>query len=201
VLFNEPQQMGLRNLVFQAEVIEQSFRAVVLPHHDQQASDDQNPTEHGQMFSSTMLLPNLIPLIGVTFSTPTPSPQRVALTGVGTAVQLTPVDLGFGNQPIGTTSLAKTITLSNKSHATVNITSIGIAGADLGDFSETNTCGKSVTSGASCFIKVCNVLGINKRVRFEPNQVRGKYCYGATLDKKAVSDPCTGSRDHNVAVA
>jgi hypothetical protein len=42
-----------------------------LPHHDQQASDDQNPTEHGQMFSSTMLLTNLIPLIDVTFSTPT----------------------------------------------------------------------------------------------------------------------------------
>jgi hypothetical protein len=47
------------------------FGTVVLPHHDQQASDDQNPTEHGQMFSSTMLLPNLIPLIDVTFSTPT----------------------------------------------------------------------------------------------------------------------------------
>jgi hypothetical protein len=82
------------------------------------------------------------------------SPQRVALTGIGTAVQLTPVDLGFGNQPIGTTSLAKTITLSNKSHATVNITNIAITGADLGDFSETNTCGKSVPAGASCFLKV-----------------------------------------------
>jgi len=43
----------------------------VLPHHDQQASSDQNQTEHGQMFSSNMLLLILIPLIGVTFSTPT----------------------------------------------------------------------------------------------------------------------------------
>jgi hypothetical protein len=43
-----------------------------LPHHDQQASDDENPTEHGRMLSSNMLLPNLIPLIDVTFSTPTP---------------------------------------------------------------------------------------------------------------------------------
>jgi len=43
-----------------------------LPHHDQQASDDQNPTEHGRMLSSNMLLPNLILLIDVTFSTPTP---------------------------------------------------------------------------------------------------------------------------------
>jgi hypothetical protein len=44
---------------------------VVLPHHDQQASDDQNQTEHGQMLSSSMLLLNLIQLIEVTFSTPT----------------------------------------------------------------------------------------------------------------------------------
>ena len=55
----------------QAEVIEQRFGAVVLPHHDQQASDDQNQTEHGQMLSSNMLPLILIPLIGVTFSTPT----------------------------------------------------------------------------------------------------------------------------------
>jgi len=43
-----------------------------LPHHDQQASDDRNQTEHGRMLSSNMLLRNLILLIDVTFSTPTP---------------------------------------------------------------------------------------------------------------------------------
>jgi len=58
-------------LIFQAEVVEQRLRAVVLSHHDQQASDDQNQTEHGQMLSSSMLLLNLILLIDVTFSTPT----------------------------------------------------------------------------------------------------------------------------------
>ena len=71
MLFDEPQQVGLRNLIFQAEVVEQRFRAVVLPHHDQQASDDQNQTEHGRMLPSNMLLLNLILLIDVTFSTPT----------------------------------------------------------------------------------------------------------------------------------
>ncbi|MGA8539051.1 MAG: hypothetical protein WB566_06095, partial [Terriglobales bacterium] len=40
-------------------------------HHDQQASDDKNPTEHGRMLSSNMLSLNLILLITVTFSTPT----------------------------------------------------------------------------------------------------------------------------------
>jgi hypothetical protein len=72
VFFDEPQQVGFRNLIFQAEVVEQRFRAVVLPHHDQQASDDRNQTEHGRMLSSNMLLLNLILLIDVTFSTPTP---------------------------------------------------------------------------------------------------------------------------------
>src|SRR5947208_200654 len=63
--------MVLGNLIFQAEVVEQRFRAVVLPHHDQQASDGRNQTEHGRMLSSNMLLLNLILLIDVTFSTPT----------------------------------------------------------------------------------------------------------------------------------
>jgi hypothetical protein len=42
-----------------------------LPHHDQQASDNQNPTAHGRMLPSNMLLLNLTLLIEVTFSTPT----------------------------------------------------------------------------------------------------------------------------------
>ena len=46
VLVDQPQQMMFGNLIFQAEVIEQGFGAVVLPHHDQQTSGDENPTEH-----------------------------------------------------------------------------------------------------------------------------------------------------------
>jgi hypothetical protein len=70
VLLDPPQQVGFRNLIFQPEVVEQRFRAVVLPHHDQQASDDQNQTEHGRMPFSNMLLLNLILLIDATLSTP-----------------------------------------------------------------------------------------------------------------------------------
>jgi hypothetical protein len=36
----------------------------------------------------------------------------------------------------------------------VKISGIAITGADAGDFTETNTCGKSVASGSSCFIRV-----------------------------------------------
>jgi hypothetical protein len=82
------------------------------------------------------------------------SPQKVPLTGTGTYVQLVPTKLNFGNQPVGTRSLAKRITLTNKGSVTLNISGIAITGAAAGDFAETNTCGKSVASGASCFIKV-----------------------------------------------
>jgi hypothetical protein len=82
------------------------------------------------------------------------SPQKVPVTATGTYVQLVPTKLNFGTQPVGTRSLAKRITLTNKGSAAVNITSISITGVDAKDFAETNTCGKSVSSGASCFIKV-----------------------------------------------
>jgi hypothetical protein len=48
-----------RNLIFQAEVVEQLFRAVVLLHPNQQASDDRNQTERGRMLFSNMLQLNL----------------------------------------------------------------------------------------------------------------------------------------------
>jgi hypothetical protein len=82
------------------------------------------------------------------------SPQKVPLTGTGTFVQLVPAKLNFGTQPVGTKSVPKRITLTNKGDKTVKISGIAITGADAGDFTETNTCGDSVASGASCFIKV-----------------------------------------------
>jgi hypothetical protein len=83
------------------------------------------------------------------------SPQALPLTGVGTAIQLTPIGLSFGNQPVGTKSLAKTVSVSNKSHQTINMSGIQIRGADPSDFSFiSTTCGASLSSGASCFIKV-----------------------------------------------
>ena len=82
------------------------------------------------------------------------SPQKVPLTGTATFVQLTPLKVNFGTQPVGTRSLAKKVTLTNKGSVTLNISGIAITGAAAGDFAETNTCGKSVASGASCFIKV-----------------------------------------------
>jgi hypothetical protein len=41
------------------------------------------------------------------------SPQSVPLSGTGTVVKLVPTSLSFGDQPIGTTSAAKTVTMTN----------------------------------------------------------------------------------------
>ena len=82
------------------------------------------------------------------------SPQKVPLKGMGTVVQLVPAKLSFGNQKVGTQSKAQKIILTNKGTGALKITSLGITGADAGDFKETNTCGKSVAPGASCSISV-----------------------------------------------
>jgi hypothetical protein len=82
------------------------------------------------------------------------SPHVLPLTGTGTYVQFTPASRAFGTQPVGTHSLPQKIALTNKGSATVSIAKISLAGADAGDFAQTNTCGKSVASGASCFVTV-----------------------------------------------
>src|SRR5436190_3760017 len=93
--------MVLGNLIFQAEVVEQRFRTLVLPHHDQQASDDQNQTEHGRMLSSNMLLLNLILLIDVTFSTPTGDYTQDRIVGVMAILQQSARRLSFLREVIG----------------------------------------------------------------------------------------------------
>src|SRR6202167_4817072 len=86
VLVDQPWQVGLRNLISEAEVVKERFGAVVLPHHDQQSSDDENQTQHGRMPSSNMLPLNLILLIDVTFSTPTGDYTHRGLAGCQTGV-------------------------------------------------------------------------------------------------------------------
>jgi Abnormal spindle-like microcephaly-assoc'd, ASPM-SPD-2-Hydin len=82
------------------------------------------------------------------------SPQTVNLTGTGTYVEFTPTSLNFGNQPAGTTSLPQTITLTNKGDAAMNVREIVLVGANPSDFAQTNSCGATLASGASCFITV-----------------------------------------------
>jgi FtsP/CotA-like multicopper oxidase with cupredoxin domain len=85
---------------------------------------------------------------------------NVALTGtgLGPVMTLTPVSLLFGNQPVGSTSAAQIVTISNASGtAPLSITGIGISGANAGDFSLTQTCGTfpvTLAVGSSCTASV-----------------------------------------------
>jgi hypothetical protein len=80
------------------------------------------------------------------------SPQVVSLTGIGTVVRLSPEKLSFGNVPVGQTSPAKTVMLTNVGNTKLAFSGLRIGGKDAGDFSETNNCGVSLRAHATCTI-------------------------------------------------
>jgi hypothetical protein len=75
----------------------------------------------------------------------------IAKLSAGAYTTLTPSNLNFGNQTVGIQSTAQTVTLTNIGTAILDLTSIGVSG-DNGTFTQTNTCGSTLTSGASCVI-------------------------------------------------
>jgi len=105
------------------------------------------------------------------------SPQTMPLSGAGTTAKLSPTSLNFGSVSVGTSSAAKTVTLTNVGTTTLTITGIAIAGTNAGDFSQTHTCGSSLVAGTSCTISVI----------FKPTAT------GARSGTLAVSDNAAGS--------
>lgn len=69
-------------------------------------------------------------------------------------VTLSPTSASFITQVVGGTTAAQTLMLTNNSSAVVAISGMGFAGANAGDFSETNNCGNSLSVGANCSIFV-----------------------------------------------
>ncbi|HET9999315.1 MAG TPA: N,N-dimethylformamidase beta subunit family domain-containing protein [Ktedonobacteraceae bacterium] len=89
------------------------------------------------------------------------SPQTVSLSGNGSTagplVSLSPTSLSFGNQNVGSTSAAQTVTLKNSGTAVLTISSIAVAGTNAGDFAQTNSCPISPSTlavNATCTISV-----------------------------------------------
>ncbi len=84
--------------------------------------------------------------------TATGSPQSATLagTGLGPTVTLAPNLLTFSSQAVGTTSSPQVVTLTNTGNVTLNFTSIAIST----NFAQTNTCGASLSAGASCQVSV-----------------------------------------------
>jgi probable HAF family extracellular repeat protein len=83
---------------------------------------------------------------------------RTGLEGMyllrGPVFTLSPQSLAFGNRPINTTSIAKSVTVTNNSAKTAAITGIALKGSASGQFGFTDNCGKSLASHATCTIKV-----------------------------------------------
>ena len=85
------------------------------------------------------------------------SPQRVNLAGAATDVSLSVSRLNFGSHTVGTSSRAKTVTVTNVGSVTVNFTGSGIvlAGTDPTDYLiSANTCGPSLDAGANCAVSI-----------------------------------------------
>jgi hypothetical protein len=85
------------------------------------------------------------------------SPQKVTLTGTGTAVPTltrSSTSLAFASTTHGTTSAAQTVTLTNAGAATITLASISLAGTNPADFEELNTCGATLAPAATCQVFV-----------------------------------------------
>jgi hypothetical protein len=90
------------------------------------------------------------------------SPDLAAGAGYASATQavsvmlsvafkaVSPGSLNFGSQGVGTTSAARTITISNPSNLSFNIASIVASG----NFSQTNDCAASLAIGEHCTVNV-----------------------------------------------
>jgi uncharacterized repeat protein (TIGR03803 family) len=83
------------------------------------------------------------------------SPQAT-LTGKGVVqAAVSPTSLTFGSQTVGTTSTAKTVTLTNNLLTPLTIGSVSFTGANPGDYaSPPNPCGGSVAANSHCTISV-----------------------------------------------
>ncbi len=81
-----------------------------------------------------------------------PTTQTVSLTGTGAGplASLTPASLVFTSKAVGTSSSPQNVTLTNTGTASLSISSFKTSG----DFSQTHTCGSSLSAGASCTISV-----------------------------------------------
>jgi hypothetical protein len=85
------------------------------------------------------------------------SPARLELTGEGVAplVELSPSTLSFGSQDVGTTSGAKTITVSNSGTAPLEIEGLSLEGGGARDFRRRgDKCSKqTLQPGSECTVQ------------------------------------------------
>ena len=80
--------------------------------------------------------------------------QTVPMTGSGTGFQLSPTNIGFGRQMVGTTSPPQNVTVTNLAPVALPVTDVKIIGDNKTSFAQTNNCGTSLAAKSSCTISV-----------------------------------------------
>ena len=110
--------------------------------------------------------------------------QFTVLLPANPLVSLSTSSLAFAIQPVGTTSAPQAVTLTNIGGLGLTITSITLTGTNVSDFSQTNTCGSAVVSGANCQINLT----------FAPSAM------GTRTTTLVIADNASGS-PHTVAVS
>jgi Abnormal spindle-like microcephaly-assoc'd, ASPM-SPD-2-Hydin len=81
------------------------------------------------------------------------SPQSVSLKGTGTAIAFSPTSAVFSTQVVGTISLKKSVTITNKSTVSVTFSGFALGGTNPGDFHiSSNGCGSTLAAGANCVV-------------------------------------------------
>ncbi|MDI5967081.1 choice-of-anchor D domain-containing protein [Streptantibioticus silvisoli] len=84
------------------------------------------------------------------------SPTTVQLVGsdggttVHTPVSVSPGSLAFGDEAVGSTTAAQTVTVSNPGASAATLSSVTTSGP----YAQTNTCGATLAAGASCKVSV-----------------------------------------------
>jgi hypothetical protein len=75
----------------------------------------------------------------------------------GPVVSFSPGGVSFGSERVGTTSALQQVSLTNSGNAGLSISSIVVAGANAGDFAQSNNCPAApatLAAGSSCSISV-----------------------------------------------
>jgi HYDIN/CFA65/VesB family protein/centrosomal CEP192-like protein len=116
--------------------------------------------------------------------------QQVALSGTGTNPNalVSPGSIDFGNQPLHVVSQTETITLQNTGTAPLTYTSVGVAGADPGDFSVSDTGCAAV--GTLAPTDTCGIT-----VAFNPTATGARSAVVSVND----NDPQNGTQTVNVS--
>jgi hypothetical protein len=78
----------------------------------------------------------------------------VTIINTRPSFSLNPTSLAFGNQTINTTSVPRTVSLTNTGSAAAPISVVGINGVNFTDFAQTNNCPSVIEAGASCAFSV-----------------------------------------------